>query len=469
MSEQTPALSLPLLMPSQAQKHVTHNEALMLLDMVVQLTVEGHQESDPPSEPSLGARYILGAAPTGDWAGHAGEIALWDGYLWRFLLPRPGWRADITATGQSLRYSGSAWEAVLPELQNLPHLGIATAADNTNRLAVSARATLLTHAGAGHQLKLNKSAPGDTASLLFQTGWEGRAEMGTGGSDDFSIKVSADGSSWQEALHIDRSTGQVSLPQGSPNLRERLNAPRSYYVRSDGSDSNSGQSDSAAGAFLTLQHAVDLALTLDNGPHEVRIEVGPGSYGEDLQIAGGLPGSGALRITGDVANPAMVSLSRISCSAGARVALAGLELSGADALLAESGAWVALADLRFTGSGAGITATSAELACAGADLYLGSGLSALAQLRGHARLLAAGGTFTLGTGITWGGAQAGGLDLSGFCHADLTGVSFAGDTAGCTGPRYALAQNAILDSGGAGASFVPGSQNGITSSGGQFL
>lgn len=307
---------------------------------------------------------------------------------------------------------------MLPELQNLPHLGIATAADNTNRLAVSAPATLLTHAGAGHQLKLNKSSPGDTASLLFQTGWEGRAEMGTGGSDDFSIKVSADGSSWQEALHIDRNTGQVSLPQGSPELRERLNAPRSYYVRSDGSDSNSGQSDSAAGAFLTLQHAMNLALTLDNGPHEVRIEVGAGSYGEDLQITGGLPGSGALRISGDLANPAMVSLSRISCSAGARVTLAGLELTGADALLAESGAWVALADLRFTGSGAGITAISAELACDGAD---------------------------------------------------LTGVSFVGDTAGCTGPRYALAQNAILDSGGAGASFVPGSHNGITSSGGHFL
>ena len=39
MPDTSHALSLPLIQPSQAQKHVTHNEALRILDAVVQLVV----------------------------------------------------------------------------------------------------------------------------------------------------------------------------------------------------------------------------------------------------------------------------------------------------------------------------------------------------------------------------------------------------------------------------------------------
>ncbi len=82
----------------------------------------------------------------------------------------------------------------------MAQLGLGTSADAQNPLAVAGPATLLTHDGAGHQVKVNKAAPGDTASLLFQTNWSGRAEMGTAGTDAFSIKVSPDGSNWSTAL-----------------------------------------------------------------------------------------------------------------------------------------------------------------------------------------------------------------------------------------------------------------------------
>jgi hypothetical protein len=95
-------------------------------------------------------------------------------------------------------------------------LGINASADTTTRFAVAAAASLFNHAGAGHQQKINKNAAGDTASLLFQTGFSGRAEMGTAGDDDFHFKVSADGSAWNEAIVVDRSTGRVSLP-ATPN------------------------------------------------------------------------------------------------------------------------------------------------------------------------------------------------------------------------------------------------------------
>ena len=90
------------------------------------------------------------------------------------------------------------------------YLGLGgAAADATNRLSINAPASLFNHAGAGHQVKLNKSAATDTGSFLFQTGFSGRAEFGLTGSDDFQIKVSGDGSTWFNALQLERTSGRI--------------------------------------------------------------------------------------------------------------------------------------------------------------------------------------------------------------------------------------------------------------------
>lgn len=205
-------LGLPYLQAAQAQKHVTHNEALERLDILVQLAVEAFDEGTPPALPEEGQIWIVGAPASGAWAGHAGEIAAWAGGGWLFMTPQSGWHA---ANGADFRvFDGTDWMAPAPDLANLPGVGINANYDMNNRLAVSAPATLLNHEGEGHQLKVNKSAPGDTASLLFQTGFEGRSEMGTIGDDDFSLKVSQDGSTWTTALQVDHETGAVSLPNG---------------------------------------------------------------------------------------------------------------------------------------------------------------------------------------------------------------------------------------------------------------
>lgn len=211
MSQSSPTLALPYLQASQAQKHVTHNEALRILDAATQLSVLAADLTEPPTAPAEGDCYIPAPGPGGDWAGHGGDIAIYVDGGWQFFEARQGWRADVIPTGQSLRFDGSAWDPVLPERQNLPELGVNTTADTTNRLAAASDATLLTHDGAGHQLKINKSAIGDTASLLFQTGFSGRAEMGTTGSDAFAIKVSPDGSSFETAMTVDGGSGMATL------------------------------------------------------------------------------------------------------------------------------------------------------------------------------------------------------------------------------------------------------------------
>ncbi len=212
MAQTSPVLALPYLQPSQAQKHVTHNEALRLLDAVTQLSVLSAGLTEPPALPEEGDRHIVAPGATGAWAGQDTRIALYADGAWQFFTPQAGWHADVAPTGGALRFDGTAWQT--PALQALPMLGVATTADVTNRLAVAAEATLLSHDGAGHQLKINKDAATDTASLLFQTSWSGRAEMGTAGSDDFALKVSPDGSTWHAALAVVPATGRTSFGPG---------------------------------------------------------------------------------------------------------------------------------------------------------------------------------------------------------------------------------------------------------------
>lgn len=99
------------------------------------------------------------------------------------------------------------------EPQPAPKRGINASADNTNRRSISSDAVLLNHAGAGHQVKVNKATVADTASLLFQSNWSGRAEMGLAGTDNFAVKVSADGPTWSTALSVEAANGNVTFAQ----------------------------------------------------------------------------------------------------------------------------------------------------------------------------------------------------------------------------------------------------------------
>ncbi len=217
MSE-TPLLRLPLLEAAQAQKHVTHNEALMLLDAAMHLSVLSRAVASPPDSAAQGARYLIPAPPAGAWAGRAGLIALAQGGGWNFLAPRAGWRLWVEDERRFLLFDGADWIDLRAagEPGALERIGIGTTTDDVNRLAVASPAVLFTHAGSGVQVKLNKNAASDTASVLFQAGWSGRAEMGLAGDDDFRLKVSADGNVWREAIVIDRATGAVSLPATPP-------------------------------------------------------------------------------------------------------------------------------------------------------------------------------------------------------------------------------------------------------------
>ncbi|GGE54582.1 DUF2793 domain-containing protein [Actibacterium pelagium] len=214
MSDDSLILNLPYIQPSQAQKHVTHNEAIRALDVLVHLSVKSQSVAAAPITPIAGDRYVVAAGGSGAWAGQDAKVAMWDGVAWAFHTPNKGWRAWVEDEGNLSVFEGSAWVLQTGDFQNLGGIGINTSSDTVNKIAVAADASLFSHDGAGHQVKVNKNAASDTASLLFQTGFSGRAEMGLAGDDTFQIKASADGSTWAQGIVVDGS-GKVGIGQSA--------------------------------------------------------------------------------------------------------------------------------------------------------------------------------------------------------------------------------------------------------------
>lgn len=213
----TPNLKLPYIAAAQAQKHVTHNEALRNLDAIVHLAVLDRDLSSPPTSPANGDRYLIGTSASGNWSGNSGKIGAYQDGAWEFIQPREGWLAWVADENILLVFDGAVWTAAgggggSASVNPTPLVGVNATADTTNRLSVKSPSSLFDNAGAGHQLKLNKASAAATGSMLFQTSYSGRAEIGLAGDDDLHVKVSADGAAWKEALLVDRARGVVKMP-----------------------------------------------------------------------------------------------------------------------------------------------------------------------------------------------------------------------------------------------------------------
>lgn len=223
MPDTTAHLALPFIMAAQAQKHVTHNEALRLLDGLVQLSVKDRDLTSPPASPADGDRYIVASGATGVWAGWDLNIALWVDGAWLRLPSRTGWRAWVEDEGVLVVYDGSAWIGTTPtSLQNMALLGLGTTADAANPFSAKLNAALWTaktvvEGGTGDLFyTMNKEAAGDDLGLTLQTGYVTKALVGLLGSDKFRLAVSADGSSFFDGLIVDNTNGivdQLRLPR----------------------------------------------------------------------------------------------------------------------------------------------------------------------------------------------------------------------------------------------------------------
>ena len=216
--EQSPRLSLSYVQPSQAQKHVTVNETFRRLDALTQMTVRSRIVAVQPVSPNDGDFYILPTA-TGDvWDGYdVDDIAGFQDGAWTRITPVEGMRAWVADEDVFVIFDGTTWDVLSGGgTESAARFGVNATADLVNRLSVKSDAILFNHddvtPGSGDcRVNINKDASGDTASLLFQMGASGRAEFGLTGDDDFHVKVSADGSTWADAMIIDKANANIGL------------------------------------------------------------------------------------------------------------------------------------------------------------------------------------------------------------------------------------------------------------------
>ncbi|WP_269932169.1 DUF2793 domain-containing protein [Aminobacter sp. HY435] len=486
--EQTTNLKLPFIMPSQAQKHVTHNEALLALDAVVQLSALDRHLVAPPATPAAGDRYIVAAAATGAWAGKSGQIAVWQDGTWTFYIPLRGWLAWVADEQRIYVHDGSNWlDAVSLGINPAAMVGINTTADATNRLSVKSQAVLFDNQGAGQQVKINKATSGENATLLFQTTYSGRAEFGLAGDDDWHVKVSPDGTAWTEALKVNSVDGRVLLPAGlsltdqnqavaKRHVREMLTANRTYYVRANGSDSNNGLANTAGGALLTIQKAYDVIVsTLDVAGHTVTIQVGAGSYGAGLTVSKGWTGAGEILLVGDETTPAnvevtagvLVSITNAVLPAALKVR--GFKHTSSQQTIVHNGVGALyLRNLVFNSTGF----AHIQGANSGAKIWVDGNYSISSAGSFHYYIGQQAG-LQLVTGVTPTVTLTGTLAFTCFAGASdlamirVAGVSYNVAGATVTGARYSVIGNAAVTTSG-GAAFFPGSAAGSASSGGQY-
>lgn len=252
----TTNLALPVIEAAQAQKHVTHNEALRILDSLVQLAVVDRDLATPPTSPADGQRWVVAASPTDTWAGHANDIAAWQDGVWQFSTPQIGWIAFVADEATLLLWNGSVWTDLfssIASLQNLALLGVGTTADATNPFSAKLNKALWTaktvaEGGAGDlRCTLNKESASNVLSLLLQTAFSGRAEFGLIGDDNLALKVSPNGSAWITALTVDNATGLLTHVDGA--------IPRTLSVQNSG-DANSSSTGSGADYDHNLTYTV---------------------------------------------------------------------------------------------------------------------------------------------------------------------------------------------------------------------
>lgn len=108
---ETQNLDLPLLQASQAQKHVTVNEALVRLDGLAQITLQSRSISVPPTGFSDGDCYGLPSGCSGGWNGQDGRLAIASNGGWIFVTPLVGWSAWVVDEFARAVFLPGGWQS----------------------------------------------------------------------------------------------------------------------------------------------------------------------------------------------------------------------------------------------------------------------------------------------------------------------------------------------------------------------
>jgi len=262
-----------------------------------------------------------------------------------------------------------------------------------------------------------------------------------------------------------------TLTGGNTSLREKLTANRTYYVRTDGSDSNTGLVDSAGGAFLTKQKAWDVLCGLDQNTFTVTVQVKDGTYTGNVSTV--LSPTGPVVFQGNAGTPANVVVNKTS---GNDFSFSGplsnvVTIKDMELRTTTSGTAINLAApgvVRFSNIVFGACATYHMQASApGAKINGTAAYTINGNATVHAVAADGAQVQTESITITLTGTPAFTFFVQCTRVADILmrALTFSGSA---TGARYSATMNGIIETGGGGASYFPGNSVGSTATGGQY-
>lgn len=254
----------------------------------------------------------------------------------------------------------------------------------------------------------------------------------------------------------------------SSAIREKLTASRTYYVRTDGSNSNTGLTNTAGGAFLTIQKAIDTVATLDISAQTVVIQVADGTYtgAVSLKNVTGFAAVGNLTIQGNVSTPANVIISTTSTDAITATGLSTIwRIESLKVQTTTSGNCITVRDAVVYFGALNFGACAAyHLSCLSGSIVCDASYSVTGGATRHwnaqigGRITVQTFTITLTGTPAFSGAWA-------FCN--ISGVIVCNGntyTGSATGKIYDVATNGVVFS----TITMPGSIAGTTATGGQY-
>ena len=348
--------------------------------------------------------------------------------------------------------------------------------DRVKESSTSTGTGALTLAGAatGFRTFAAVCAVGDTFRYTVQgvDAWgapTGEWECGVGtysAANTITRTTVVDSSNAGAAVNLSAGTKQVWIGMDATAaswVRERLTAARTYYVRTDGSDSNTGLANTSGGAFLTVQKAVDTACsTLNIGTYNVTIQLADGTYGA-VNVTAPFQGSGTVTIVGNAGTPANVVVGALSAYNGAQVAIESVRLTSASSfcLYAVNNGVINYSNVEFN------TAASAHIrASAGGIVSAYGNYKIVGASPCHWQAILTGCVMVSNRTITITGTPA---FSSAFANADTAGSmelynnTYSGSA---TGKRYSATMVGTIQT--YTAATLPGNSAGTTATGGQF-
>lgn len=270
---------------------------------------------------------------------------------------------------------------------------------------------------------------------------------------------------WNTAVTSVTCNGSATVitTSGTCASREVLSGARTYYVRTDGNDNCNGMTNAAGSsgdcAFLTLQKAADTVATLDIRTNNVTVSVQAGTYTGAVSLQ---PpnGTGTYSFTGDTGTPANVVVSITGGSAfttnRGTFTIQGFKISSTAGycILANSYSNVTLGANEYASCAAGhLYSGPASIVTFSANYTISAG-SAYHILADPSSV-----TFMDNRTVTLTGTPAFSTAYIRAVGATIMAraMTFSGSA---TGSRYDIQGPGMINTGGGGASYLPGNAAG---------